>query len=228
MRLAQARGLRAWLRGVRSLPAGARRIARQGLDLFEGKVVGHALGSSQSERIATAEAGDLAHVYFLGSDAPLPLEAIRERHPGVLAALRESRAVGLVAVRGGRRGFAVLRGQELDLANPADVARLPHPDPALLAEYLADLLSLPDSGDLVVQGWRGAGEQPIAYAWEFGSHGGVAPEEIETFVVHPREVDFRFDAVKRPSELYEFFVQRYRAGLRCVANDPVPLAELAS
>jgi hypothetical protein len=216
------------VRGLRNLPAGTRKKIRQGLDLFEGKIVGHALGSSHTDRIATAEAGDLAHVYFLGDGAePLRIEAIRERHPGVLAALRESRAVGLVAVRGGRRGVVVFRGLELDLANPADVARLPHPEPQLLAQYLVDLLSMPESGDLVVQGWRGEGEQPVAYAWEFGSHGGVAPEEIETFVIHPRAVEGRFEAMTRPSELYDFFVDRYRAGFRRAANEPAKLVEIA-
>jgi hypothetical protein len=128
----------------------------------------------------------------------------------VLSALRESRAVGIVAVRGGRRGFAIVRGDELDLSEPRDVERLPHPQPALLAGYLADLLALPESGDLVVQGWRGPGEPPVAYAWEFGSHGGVAPEEIETFVLHPAGVPFATEALDRPDALYRFFDGAYR------------------
>jgi hypothetical protein len=227
-RLARARGARAFVRRLRNLPAGARRLARRGLDLVEGKIVGHTLGSSQHDRIATAEAGDLAHVYFLdGEGAPADLERIRTHHPGALAALRECRAVGIVAVRGGRRGVAIVQGDELDLADPADVAQLPHPEPALLAEYLADLLACPDSGDLVVQGWRGEGKVPIAYAWEFGSHGGVAPEELHTFVVHPREVTFRFDGVRRPAELYAFFDRAYRrrrADERRAPAGPQPLA----
>jgi hypothetical protein len=219
-RLAQARGVRSVLRKVRSVPAGARRVLRTGLDLLEGTIVGHTLGSSLSDRIATTEAGDLAHVYLLDGREPLPLEGIRQRHPSILSALRESRAVGLVAVRGGRRGFVLFRGQELDLDDPRDVARLPHPEPRLLVEYLGDLLSLPESGDLVVQGWRGEGEQPVAYAWEFGSHGGVAPEEIQTFVVHPADVAFRFEDVIRPSELYRFFTERYRTAHPGLRYDP--------
>jgi hypothetical protein len=233
-RLAQARGVRSVLRKIRSVPAGARRALRTGLDLVEGKIVGHTLGSSVSDRVATTEAGDLAHVYLLDEDAPLPLAGIRLRHLWILSALRESRAVGLVAVRGGRRGFALLRGQEFDLGDPRDVARLPHPEPELLAEYLGDLLSLPESGDLVVQGWRGEGETPTAYAWEFGSHGGVAPEETQTFVVHPADVGFRFGDVKRPSELYRFFHDRYRTAApgrrraeRTASPPPEPRRELA-
>lgn len=142
-------------------------------------------GAKRANGIAVAEAGDLAHVYFLEDAGPLPLDAVRARHGRVLDALCRSGAVGLLAARGGRRGFALVGGRRLDLADPRDVARLPHPEPALVAGYLADLLSLPDAGDLVVQGWRGERRDIVAYAWEFGSHGGVAPEELDAFVVHP-------------------------------------------
>jgi hypothetical protein len=210
-RLAQERGVRALLRRIRgSLPGIARRAVRRTLDRFEKTLLGRELGQVKTDRVATAEAGDLAHVYLLQRETAATLDEIRRAHPGVLEALRETRAIGLVAVRNGRRGVALVRGAELDLSRPDDVARLPHPAPALLAEYLADLLSLPESGDLVIQGWRGCQQKPVAYAWEFGSHGGVAPEEIDTFMVHPRGCSFRFDQVRRPSELYEFFAETYR------------------
>lgn len=142
-------------------------------------------GAKRADGVAVAEAGDLAHVYFLDDPGPLPLEALRARHRGVLDALSGSAAVGLVAVRGGTRGLALVRGRLVDLADPRQVARLPHPDPALAGAYLSALVSLPDSGDLVVQGWRGEGQDTVAYAWEFGSHGGLAPEELDSFLAHP-------------------------------------------
>jgi hypothetical protein len=172
---------------------------------------GRALGIRRSAAVAVAEAGDLAHVYFLRDEGPLPLDALRARHARVLDALAACPAIGIVGARGGRRGFALLGGAALDLAEPRDVARLPHPAPALAATYLADLLSLRESGDLVVLGWRGEGREVVAYAWEFGSHAGIAPEELEPFVVHPRDAAFRFDAVVRPSELFRFFEATYRA-----------------
>ncbi len=168
------------------------------------------LGGARADGLAVAEAGDLAHVYFLDDPGPLPLDGLRARHWRVLAALSASRAVGLLGVRGGQRGFALVRGDILDLADPSDVARLPHPDPALLATYLADLLTLRESGDIVVQGWRGEGRDIVAYAWEFGSHGGVAPEELECFVAHPAGCAFSFADAIRPSELHAWF-ERVRA-----------------
>jgi hypothetical protein len=176
-----------------------------------GLLGGRTLGGAVADGIAVAEAGDLAHVYFLHEPGPLPLDAIRPRHWRVLAALSASPAVGIMAARGGRRGFALVRGEVLDLADPRDVARLPHPHPALLATYLSDLVSLPDAGDLVVLGWRGEGREVVAYAWEFGSHGGIAPEEVECFVAHPRSCAFRFADALRPSELFRFFERTYRA-----------------
>jgi hypothetical protein len=181
-----------------------------------GLLGGRSLGGGRSRRaepggaVAVSEAGDLAHVYFLDERGPVPLDAVRARHWRVLAALAASPAVGVMAARGGRRGYALVRGAVLDLADPEDVARLPHPEPELLATYLADVVALPDAGDLVVLGWRGAGREVVAYAWEFGSHGGAAPEELSSFVVHPAACAFRFDRVLRPAELNAFFEATYR------------------
>jgi hypothetical protein len=172
---------------------------------------GRAVRAGRAGPIATAEAGDLAHVYFLDHPGPLPLPAIQARHPRALAALARSDAVGLLAARGGRRGYAIAGGPPLDLADPRDLARFPHPDPVLAATYVSDLLSLRESGDLVVLGWRGEARTSVAYAWEFGSHGGIAPEELASFVVHPAACGFDFGRVLRPSELNGFFERAYRA-----------------
>lgn len=171
---------------------------------------GRTLGGTRADGVTVAEAGDLAHVYFGLPRPPLSLDAVRAAHWRALAALTSSPGVGLLGARGGRRGLAVVRGSVLDLADPADVARLPHPEPGLLAAYLSDLVSLPESGDLVVLGWRGEGREVVAYAWEFGSHGGVAPEELDCFAAHPPGCALPFEEVVRPSELFRFFERAYR------------------
>jgi hypothetical protein len=220
VRLAQTRSVRV---ALDSWPAALRRRVGSALDRLERGLIGHALGFARHDRVVTAEAGDLAHVYFTDEHAPIDLECIRQRHPGVLAALSESRAVGIVAVRNGRRGLALVNGEELDLDVPAQVARLPHPEPELLGSYLADLVSLPHSGDLVVLGWRGEDKIPVAYAWEFGSHGGVAPEELETFFVHPPQCGLDLRNVIRPDAIYRLFRDAYRTPVRPVRGTPVPL-----
>ena len=211
VRLAQTRSLRATLS---TWPSFLRDPLGAAVDWLEYGLIGHALGFVRSEAVVTAEAGDLAHVYFPGEGAPIGLEAVRQRHPGVLAALRECRAVGIVVLRNGRRGVAIVAGDELDLEVPQEVARLPHPEPELLATYLSDLISLPHSGDLVVLGWRGPDQVPVAYAWEFGSHGGVSPEELETFFVHPPDCGLRFSEAIRPDGLYRLLHDAYRTPQR--------------
>jgi hypothetical protein len=167
-----------------------------------------------TDGVAVAEAGDLAHVYFLDDRGPLPLEGLRARHRRVLDALTRSPAVGLLAVRGGARGFALVRGERLDLADPRQVARLPHPEPTVAAAALADLVSLPEAGDVVVLGWRGDGADDVAFAWEFGSHGGIAPEELDSFVVHPAGAPLP-EARPRPVALHAWL-----EGLRADGGPP--------
>jgi hypothetical protein len=213
VRLAQTRALREL---IARWPASIHDLAGRGLDWLEHGLIGHALGFARLDRVVTAEAGDLAHVYFTDARAPIDLEVVRARYPGVLAALRASRAVGMVAARNGRRGVVLVagEGEAIDLDDRQALRRLRHPDPALLATYLADLVSLPSSGDLVVLGWRGEGRTPVAYAWEFGSHGGVAPEELETFFLHPPACDLHFEDALRPDALYRKFHQAYRTPVR--------------
>ncbi len=211
VRLAQTRSLRATLS---TWPPFLREPLGAALDRLERGLIGHALGFVRSAAVVTAEAGDLAHVYFTDEEAPIDFERVQQRHPGVLAALRESRAIGMVVVRNGRRGVAIVGGQELDLEEPQDVARLPHPEPELVATYLSDLVSMPHSGDLVVLGWRGTDEVPVAYAWEFGSHGGVSPEELEAFVLHPPDCGLRFSDAIRPDGIYRLLHDAYRTPRR--------------
>jgi hypothetical protein len=189
------------------LPRPPRAAGRRGL-LF-GRT-----GAVRTDGVAVAEAGDLAHVYFLDDPGPLPLDALRARHRRALDALARSPAVGLLAVRGGARGFALVRGALVDLADPRQVARLPHPEPAVAAASLADLVSLPDAGDVVVLGWRGDGVADVAYAWEFGSHGGIAPEELDSFVVHPARAPLPRPR-PRPVELHAWL-----EGLRADGDGP--------
>jgi hypothetical protein len=115
-------------------------------------------------------------------------------------------ALGAVALRNGRR-FELERGSDA-----AEVSRLVgHP---LAATYCKDILALRSAGDVVLIG-AGAG-QTVSYPWEFGSHGGIAADEVETFVVHPSELgENAFAHVIRAKDLHSFFRSRARpAGSR--------------
>jgi hypothetical protein len=155
-------------------------------------------------------AGDIAHLYSTATREPCTEAELRARHPGLLERCAQSSVAGFVLVRG-HHGHAALRGQrrfELSSAHDAaEVSRIiGHP---LAASYCRDLLSLRSSGDAMLIGAAAPGGETIAYPWEFGSHGGLAPDELEIFVVHPASLgDAAFAHVRRPSDLHGFFSAR--------------------
>ena len=199
-----------WLRALsRSLPGALGKAA-----LGWARHTAKALDAAQPERIRAegpllvVPAGDIAHVY--STEVPEPcLEAeLRVRHPGLVERCANSPVVGVALVRtpGGTVALRNDRRFELDRASDAaEVSRLiGHP---LAATYCKDIMALRSAGDIVLVG-AGAG-QTVSYPWEFGSHGGIAAEEVETFVVHPVELgENSFAHVIRPRDLHAFFRSR--------------------
>ena len=141
---------------------------------------------------------------------------LRARHPGLLERCAQGSVAGLVLVRG-EHGHVALRGQRrFELSNAHDSAEVSriigHP---LAAMYCKDLLSLRSSGDAILIGAAASGGETVAYPWEFGSLGGLAPDELETFVVHPSSVESSaFAQVRRPADLHGFFSARAADGDR--------------
>ncbi|MFL5392273.1 MAG: alkaline phosphatase family protein [Myxococcales bacterium] len=155
-------------------------------------------------------AGDIAHLYSTETKEPCTEAELRARHPGLLERCAQSAVAGMVLVRG-QHGPVALRGQrrfELQTAHDsAEVSRIiGHP---LAATYCRDLVSLRSSGDAILIGAAAPGGETVAYPWEFGSHGGLAPDELETFVVHPSSLGASpFAQVRRPTDLHAFFSER--------------------
>jgi len=49
----------------------------------------------------------------------------------------------------------------------------------------------------------------VAFPFEFGSHGGLAPGQLDTFMIHPQELgEGAFASVVRPQDLHRFFLER--------------------
>lgn len=202
--------------------AAVKRLARQRLRrerLASLPVVGKLCGAGRSLEgggeegrppLVVAEAGDVAHVYFVDRADPLPLEELERRWPAQLRAVLSCPASGIVAVRGGCAGFAFHRGRRLDLAEPGALAGVLGYDGARLRAYLREMLAMPSAGDLVVYG-AGVQGGDVAYAFEFGSHGGVGSGDVETFFIHPWHVP-PGDGLQGPKELHRFFRDRFLAG----------------
>jgi hypothetical protein len=155
-----------------------------------------------------ADAGDLAHVYFTETEEPLPLEALEARHGAQLRAVLTCPGSGIVVVRGGKAGFAYQGGRWRDLSEPSSLDDVLGYDRELLRRYLAEMAAMPSAGDLVVFG-AGATGGDVAYAWEFGSHGGVGNGDVDIFFIRPWNVDVGDLAGKGPADLHRFFSERF-------------------
>ena len=154
--------------------------------------------------------GDIAHVYSTEVDTPLAEAEIRGRHPGLIERCAHSPAVGVLLFRGEHGPVAIRGDRRLELDHPADSLELAHVvGHALAPTYARDLLKLRSAGDLILLGTAAPGGEVVAYPWEFGSHGGLAPEQLETFMVYPEELGAdAFASVVRPQELHRFFMER--------------------
>jgi hypothetical protein len=80
----------------------------------------------------------------------------------------------------------------------------------VLRRHLEEAARGARSGDLVLYGaFAEVGE--VAFDFEFGSHGGVAPDELDQFVLFPSQVDFPLAGAVPAEAFFAFFRARYRA-----------------
>lgn len=165
-------------------------------------------GEAGRPPLVVVEAGDLAHVYFRDRETPHDLPSLARRWPAELRATLACPAAGMVLVRGGRCGFAFVRGRRIDLAEPASLRGLIGYDTDLLGRFLREMIATPSAGDLVVLG-AGVPGGDVAFAWEFGSHGGVGTGGVKSFFIHPTSLDLDHLRGSGPIELHAFFRSRY-------------------
>jgi hypothetical protein len=166
------------------------------------------------EHIEVVTGGSIAHVYFGRSQsertAPT-LDELRLRWPSVIDAIARCPAIGLAVARTDEEGVAVAwRGRWYDLRDRALDALPPFRivGPKLLRRHLARAALGKRSGDIVVYGaFAEAGN--IAYDFEFGSHGGVNPEELDQFLMVPRGADCALDGEVAAEEFYRLFSSAY-------------------
>ncbi|MCX2779337.1 endonuclease/exonuclease/phosphatase family protein [Microbulbifer thermotolerans] len=103
----------------------------------------------------------------------------------------ERAGVPLVLYRSGPEDGAPVHGWCKDgpVKLPEDGLRLMGEDHPFAAETTADLVQLcrhPDAGDFIMCGWC-AGERPMTFAVENGSHGGPGPNETHAFALLPAD-----------------------------------------
>jgi len=155
-------------------------------------------------------AGDIAHVYSTCVAAPLRESEIRARHPGLLERCARSPAVGFALLRGDKGPVALRGDRRLDLDRAQDALAMAHEvGHPLAAVYARDLLAMRSAGDVVLLGTSAPCGATVAFPFEFGSHGGLAPGQLDTFMIHPQELgEGAFASVVRPQDLHRFFLER--------------------
>ncbi|HEY3452163.1 MAG TPA: alkaline phosphatase family protein [Myxococcales bacterium] len=205
--------MRAVDRAAESLPGKNLRQRARDAALEAARAFAHARGDGEAlrrlDQLVAVEAGDIAHVYLGREKRPLQLEEIRSRWARVLDLLVTSPAVGLVAARSGSSTAAWFRGRRLDLSDPADARQVDLGyGGARAAGFVDDVTHLPSAGDLVVYG-NGLPGPDVAFPWEFGSHAGIAQQEVETFVMHPARLQGELDHVAHGADLHDFLIGTY-------------------
>jgi hypothetical protein len=161
------------------------------------------------DAIQVVTGGSIAHVYF-GARKPT-VDEIERRHPRLLDALASCPAIGLFVGRSADGPVVFCRGERYLLADRPSLERI---EPVrvlgwdLFARHVRQAVDGRRSGDLVLYGaFTSHGD--VSFDFEFGSHGGLSPEELDQFVAHPSGVPFPLEGAVRAEDFYRFFRQRY-------------------
>ncbi len=178
----------------RTRQLGERVIARivPGLDVSD---IRHAEGA-----LTVTAQGPLGHVY---TPRPLP-DAEADRFA---RAIVERAGVPLVLRRGEHDDVAVAHTVAGRFVLPDDAAPVLGADHPYRDQVAVDLVALchhPDSGDLVISGWRPEGRS-LSFPLEHGAHAGPGPNETDAFALVPPDTPLaglgRSDSVVRPRDL---------------------------
>ena len=165
-------------------------------------VLGELKESRERDGVRVICAGPNAFIYFVDDPAPLSIDQIEERWPGLAEALSRARGVGYVFARGAGGPVCFWRGKRFSLgAEPGPFAE--REDAGLVVSAVADLMAMPSAGDLVIYGID-AVQGHVSYIAEAGAHAGPSPEELHAFVVAPPTARLP-EPLTHPVLLYPYF-----------------------
>jgi hypothetical protein len=154
-------------------------------------------------------AGPNAFVYLLDDPAPLDLEGVERRFPGLVESISRSRGMGFVLARSPDGPVCYWRGKRYGLADLGSGPFAGRADLDLVVAGIRDLMAMPSAGDLVLYGLE-ASEGHVSFIAEIGAHAGPTADEMQAFIVTPPSVTLS-TPITHPLQLYPHFV-RYQAG----------------
>jgi hypothetical protein len=163
--------------------------------------------------IRVVTGGSIAHLYIGDTRTEQSIDAIERRWPRLVAGLIRCRAIGLLVGLSARgpvfyyRGIRYRLGDRRAIEPLAPCRALGYP---LFHRHLTEAARSPRAGDLILYG-AFAESGSISFDFEFGSHGGVAADELDQFILHPAEIDLPLDGAVRAEDFYRFYGARYGA-----------------
>jgi hypothetical protein len=167
----------------------------------QSKMVGHALGEAtgvktekkakndvSDRQVVVLGSGNLGLVYLMEERRRLTLEEIDERHPGLVATLREHPHVGFLLVRSSEHGPVALgAGGTHYLAD----GRVDGEDPlanfsANAAQHLLRTDGFPHVADIMVNGFYDPQlDESCAFEELISFHGGMGGPQTRAFILRP-------------------------------------------
>lgn len=209
---------------TRTLPKGLRGLARVYVDWLRRRVRRRADERDWHplDAVEVVSGGSVAHIYLDRHAARrLTVEEIEARHPDLIDALARCRGVGVMVGRGADGPLVFWRGRRFRLGDRAALERLPpfrRLGYELCATHLMQAAEGERHGDLVLYGaFAPAGD--ITFDFEFGSHGGIGPDELDQFLCHPSHValddELAEGAAVAAEQLYRFFAGHYADAEPC-------------
>jgi hypothetical protein len=158
----------------------------------------------QQDDVRVISAGPNAFVYVLGRTAPLDIEALDDRFPGLAEKLSQSTGVGFVLARSVSGPVCVWRGERHPLGDSAAGPFAGRADAAVVIRGMIDLMAMPSAGDLVIYGTDSA-EGNVSFIPELGCHAGASHDELHTFILRPADVVLP-SPIHHPVQLYDHFI----------------------
>ena len=171
-------------------------------------VLGGHRGVAERDGVRVIAAGPNAFVYFVREPAPLTIDAIDARFPGLAEDISRARGVGFVLARSPSGPVCCRRGKRYVLGADAAGPFSDRVDAPLVVAGVCDLMAMPSAGDLVIYGID-APEGNVSYVPEVGAHAGTSPDEMQTFVLAPVAASLP-TPLTHPIQLYPYFLAYQR------------------
>ncbi len=166
------------------------------------------LNWKNAEQIFVVPTGGMAHVYFGFKRGKVYYGEIEEKYPGLLRAIAGHPGIRCVVTKlesgilvMSSRGDIKVDGR-IKVKGENPLGDLPEFRKTL--REIRDLMAIGKSGDIIVFGGRNNGFL-FSFERDLCGHGGIEPEEQDSFVISFPGVRFPFGGIKRKRDLYNLF-----------------------